>query len=100
MTEINTNVYDAHPRISGDGLTLYYSSMRTDGGALAGTDIWRASRTATTLPFSTPTRVAELNTASNESPTWLSPDGCVIYIQTDRAGGTGGQDMWEAVKPL
>ena len=100
VTELDTNVYDAHPRVTADGLTIYYSSMRTDGGALAGTDVWTAKRASTGVAFGTPTRVAELSTASNESPTFVAADGCSIFLQTDRAGGTGGQDIWEAIKPL
>ncbi len=100
VTAINTNVYDAHPRITGDGLRMYYSSMRTDGGALAGTDIWTASRASLAAPFGAPMRVAELSTASNESPTWISSDGCVMLLQTNRAGGMGDQDIWQAIKPL
>jgi hypothetical protein len=100
LAPINTTVYDAHPRVTADGLRLYYSSMRTDGGALAGADIWTATRASTTVAFDSPTRVTELNTASNESPTWISADGCEIYLQSNRAGTTGDQDIWSATKPL
>jgi hypothetical protein len=100
VSELDTAAYDAHPRITADGLTMYYSSMRTDGGAQAGADIWTASRSTTAEPFGSPKRVPELSTPSNESPTWIAPDGCSIYLQTDRSGGPGGQDIWEAVKPL
>lgn len=99
-TELNSNAYDAHPRLTADGLRVYFSSMRTTGDALGGADVWTATRTSTSTPFGTPTRVAELNTAHNESPTWISDDDCVIYLQSDRPGGVGGQDLWQAVKPL
>lgn len=99
-TELNSAAYDAHPRVTANGLTMYFSSMRTGGGALAGADVWMATRTSTSAAFGTPTRVAELNTNSNESPTWISDDGCVIYLQSNRPNNVGGQDIWEAVKPL
>jgi len=100
VTELNTGDYDAHPRVTSDGLTIYWSSMRTDGGHQGGADVWTASRSSIGSPFGTATRVAELNTASNESPTWISSDGCVIYLQSNRAGGAGDQDIWVATKPL
>jgi hypothetical protein len=99
-TELNSTAYDAHPRLTADGLTMYFSSMRTTGGAQGGADIWTATRTATSQPFGTPTRVAELNTAQNESPTWISDDGCEIYLQSNRPNNVGTQDIWVAVKPL
>jgi Tol biopolymer transport system component len=100
VSELNTTAYDAHPRITADGLRIYYSSMRTDGGAPGGADIWTAAREARSMPFGTPTLVGELSTTSNESPTWISPDGCRLLFQSNRAGGPGAQDIWEVVKPL
>jgi hypothetical protein len=99
VTEVNTTVQDAHPRISPDGLTLYWSSMRTDGGAEGGNDIWMATRASVDDDFSGVTRVDALSTASNESPTWVSADGCAVYLQSNRTGTMGGQDLWEAKKP-
>jgi hypothetical protein len=78
---------------------MYFSSMRTDSNALAGADIWVSKRPNRAAVWGAPTRVAELSTASNESPTYISPDGCYILIQSDRAGGLGGQDIYEATKP-
>jgi Tol biopolymer transport system component len=96
----NGTVYDAHPRVTSDGLTMYYSSMRTDGGAQGGADIWVSKRASRAAVWGTPTRVAELNTAMDESPTYISTDGCVLLLQSNRAGGVGGQDIYEAKKPL
>jgi hypothetical protein len=100
LTELSTADYDAHPRVTADGLTMYWSSMRTDGGAQGGADIWKATRASRAGAFGTPRRVAELNTSANESPTWVSADDCVMYLQSNRAGGAGDQDIWVATKPL
>jgi hypothetical protein len=101
LTNLNTNTYvETKPRLTRDGLRIYWSSTRTDGGALGGTDIWTATRSSTAETFGTPTRVPELSSAANEGPSWISPDGCIIYFQSDRSGGLGAQDIYVAVKPM
>jgi WD40-like Beta Propeller Repeat len=99
LTNLNTSVPDGHPRLTQGGLRIYWSSTRSDGGALGGTDIWTATRSSTSASFGTPTRVPELSSTSNESPSWVSPDGCTMYFQSDRPGGLGAQDIYVAVKP-
>lgn len=100
LTTLNTTAVDGHPRVTQDGLRIYWSSTRIDGGAQGGTDIWTATRPSTAGTFGTPTRVPELSSPFSESPSWISPDGCVIYLQSDRPGGSGLQDIYQAVKPL
>jgi hypothetical protein len=100
LTALNTQSVDGHPVVSHDGLTIYWSSTRTDGGAQGGTDIWRATRTSTAGAFASPVRVAELSSTANESPSWISPDNCMVLLQSDRANGVGLQDIYQAVRPL
>jgi len=97
LTNLNTNAVDGHPVVSRDGLTIYWSSTRTDGGAQGGTDMWMATRPSTADTFVTPTRVPALSSISNESVSWIAPDGCVAYLQSDR---TGSADIWVAVRPM
>ncbi|HET9620554.1 MAG TPA: hypothetical protein VFP84_04235 [Kofleriaceae bacterium] len=97
---LNTPFPDSHPHLTPDGLTLYWSSNRTDGGAQGGTDIWLATRTSTAGEFANPTRVPELSSAMNESLSWISDDGCEAYLQSDRPGGLGAQDIYVAHRPL
>lgn len=99
LTALNTQTIDGHPVVSHDGLTIYWSSTRTDGGAQGGTDIWSATRSSTAGAFANPTRVAELNSAMNESLSWISSDGCMVLLQSDRTGGQGSQDIYQAVRP-
>lgn len=100
LTALNTDKVDGHPIVSADGLAIYWSSTRSDTGNKTDTDVWMATRPTTTASFVTPTRVAELSSTSNESPSWLSADGCEIYLQSDRAGTLGAQDIWVATRPL
>jgi Tol biopolymer transport system component len=81
------------PVVSADGLTVYFQSSRS-GGAGAG-DIWMATRASVTSTFGPPTNVTELNTSADEGPTWLSPDGCRIYLGVNKVGA----DMYVAERP-
>lgn len=100
LTDLNTNMVDGHPVLTHDGLQIYWSSTRTDGGAQGVTDIWIATRLSTAGSFGTPVRVPELSSSDGESLSWISPDGCVAYLQSTRPGGDGLQDILQAVKPM
>lgn len=66
---------DMAPVPTPDGLGLYFASDR------AGTfDVWLARRAQADAPFGAPAPVAELSTAESESPSWLSADGCRLYL--------------------
>jgi Tol biopolymer transport system component len=97
LTELSTGDGDSDPVVSPDGLTLYFTSYRTE--TAGSSDIWVASRASTGDPFGTATNVAELNTAAAEWPTWISNDGCRMYFGSDRGGGMGGHDLWVATRP-
>ena len=87
---------DGSAVLTGDELTVYFSSARAGS---AGGDVYKATRSTLNDGFGTLTRVTELNTASNDGPTWISPDGCDILLTSDRAGGAGSYDIWIASKP-
>lgn len=95
--ELNTTDSNWFPVVSLDGLTLYWASDRPDGGAKGKLDIWRARRSKTSELFGSPENVAELNTPDAEAPTWLSPDGCRLYLQ--RNIGDGPSSIYLAEKP-
>jgi Tol biopolymer transport system component len=83
------------PAVSQNGLALYFGWK-----ANAAFDIWVATRASTSATFGAPVPVTELNTAAwNDTPGWISPDGCRIYLASDRPGGPGGQDIYVAERP-
>jgi Tol biopolymer transport system component len=87
IAELNSSGSDQSPILSRDRLTIYYSSSRTDIPGFKGiVDVFVASRTTAEGTFGTPRVVPELNTEYRERPNWLSPDGCRLYFQSDRAG--------------
>lgn len=87
----------AFPVVTADELSVYFASPRTDGGAKGERDIWRADRTSVTSAFGAPVPVAELNSASDDLPSWISPDGCVAYLSSTRDGAIF--KIYEAKRP-
>lgn len=93
QSTLSSPAEDVLPTLSADRLTIYLSSNRT--GTMGGLDIWRAIRVSTQDAFPTPTIVAELNSASDEYPGWLSPDNCRLYMTSLR---TGTRDIYVATR--
>ena len=65
-----------------------------------GNDIYLASRSSTADGFGTASPIDGLaDPIANEAPTWISPDGCHLYLQSDGSGGMGGLDLYMASRP-
>lgn len=85
ITGINTADQEADAYLSRDGLTLFFNSTRPDG--TGGSDIWMATRqTATSLFFTVPEEVAEVNTDSHEANCGLGQDLRYIVLSSSRSG--------------
>jgi hypothetical protein len=82
---VNSLAKDAFPVVSADEKTLYFASNRTlDNSVQLRTDTWVARRSDAQADFGVPEPVSELNTPdTNTLPSWISPDGCRIYIHRD-----------------
>jgi hypothetical protein len=87
---LNTTEQDYEPRLSWDGLTLYF--VRGKAGENA--DILFAKRTPTGWTDARP--VEEINTEYDDLGPEPAPDGCSLYFYSDRPGGAGGYDLWVA----
>jgi hypothetical protein len=79
---------DAQPLVSDDELTMFFASTRSDpdGGAQGGFDVWIRTRTSVDDDFGSPSVVQEVSTARTDGPTWLSPDGCRLFLQRSDGG--------------
>jgi Tol biopolymer transport system component len=87
VTEINTaGIADEHPVASADDLTIFFSSTRA--GGIGNIDVWTATRANASSTFGTITDVQPVNTTSKDIPDWISPDGCRLYLHSDRDGGS------------
>jgi hypothetical protein len=78
---------------SADELTLYYSR------GLFAPDIYVTTRTSKTIPFETGVLVPNVNSTEEDQPLFLSTDGCLLYLASNRSGGLGGFDIWVTRRP-
>jgi hypothetical protein len=74
---------DMLPVVSADGMAIYFASSRPGGAG--GLDIWTARRSTPGGSFGAPVPVTELSTAGTDFPTWMSLDGCRLYLSRDYA---------------
>ena len=88
VTELNTPFDEDDVSLTGDMLEIYFDSDRSGL-----TKIWRATRTATDLPWDSPAPVAELNfpTDADQTP-MITADGLTIYFSSTR--GMTNQDLY------
>ncbi len=86
---------DRFGAMTADRLTLYFSSSRAGGKGKG--DVWVTTRpsTAAQSTWSTPVAVAELNSADDDFPDWVSADRCRLYLTSDR---TGDRDVYVATR--
>jgi hypothetical protein len=80
VLELDSMGSDGKPMLSADRLTLYLGSTRPGTGTKGSFDIWRTHRQNVADGFPAPVLVPELNSAKSDFATWISPDGCRIYI--------------------
>jgi hypothetical protein len=80
VAEINSSFADQNPVVTPDDLTMYFHSRRPPGNPQGPGRIWVATRTSTNEPFSQPTNVAELNSALDLYPSFVTADGCTLYF--------------------
>ena len=76
--------------ITGDELDLYFATATSPGQPK---DIFVAHRDTPDGTFLPPTPVPEVNSISDEAPTWLSADGCRLYFESNK---TGSYDVYLA----
>jgi hypothetical protein len=96
--ELNdTTANDIQPNIRADGLEVVFSSNRS--GTLGGQDVWVATRSALTSPWSAPVNVGPtVNTAAAESRPSLSHNGKQLLF--GRAPGPeGSSDIYVTTRP-
>jgi Tol biopolymer transport system component len=91
VSQLNSGQTDQTPRLSADGLTVYFASSRN--GTAGGDDIWTATRADRASPFGTPTRVAAVNSGQDERT--FTPCGGNRYVMISFRTGNG--DVYEGV---
>jgi hypothetical protein len=98
IREVNSPRDDTNPVITDDGLTLFLASG-TNGAT--STSVYVTHRKDVDGDFAPPQPVAELAHPDGgvARPTWVSPDGCRIYLVADYPTSRG-KDVWMAHRPV
>ena len=96
LPSINSSTIDYFPFVTADGLSLYFASTRA--GGVGNRDTWVSTRATTTSEFPAPTLLAATNSTADDVAMTLSADGLSFFIQSDRAGASGGPDVWLATR--
>ncbi len=92
LGEVNTDADEVTPAATADELRIFV--RRTVGNEH---DVYTASRATAQDGFGTAATVPGLaEVGVDEVPTWVSPDGCALYIHSDAMGGAGGVDLYVA----
>ena len=94
LGSLNTSFAEQQPRLSPDERTIWFQRTSTSSGF----DLYVATRASATAQFDPPSPVGELDTTSNEYDLTVSPDGMHAYFASDRAGGLGSNDVWQATR--
>ena len=92
---IATPSVEGDPVVTSDGLTIYYRSDAPT--TIERFNIYVATRATTADMFGSPQLVPNVNTAADDGPSWISPNGCRLYISSD-LGGTN--DIYVSTRGL
>lgn len=98
-SKINTGKYEGSPFMATDGTTLYFAS--NGKGGLGGLDLYQSewkgpSDTDWTEPVPLP---AGINSDADDYFLTVPASGNVLFFASNRAGGSGGLDLYVATNP-
>jgi len=92
---VNSSSYDISPFVLPDGLMLCFYSYRPGGYGEA--DIWMTRRATDSDPWEEPVNLGPtINTPFRDGKPSFSANGSTLYFASDRPGGSGGNDLWQA----
>lgn len=92
---INTPSDDGQPYILANNQVLLFVSYRVGGGG--GSDIYIAKRRTVSEAWSKPMNLgANINSSGRDDNPTISPDGTMLLFASNRPGGHGSMDLWQA----
>jgi Tol biopolymer transport system component len=95
VAELNTPGRETRLTLTGNGLTIYFTSTRA--GGLGGIDIWAASRKTKHGPFCTPVNVgSSINSSADDRSPSITTNGMELYFTSNRPGGLGNDDVYRS----
>ncbi|MHC4175508.1 MAG: hypothetical protein ACYTBX_09675 [Planctomycetota bacterium] len=90
---VNSSSGDGMPRISTDGLALYFMSGRPGGSG--NVDLWVTTRETTHDEWGPPVNLGPtVNSAFFDGGPDISADGLDLYFTSNRPSGSGDFDLW------
>jgi Tol biopolymer transport system component len=97
---VNCSAHEGAPSISSDGLALFFSDYAIAPyrfGGYGNADIWMTTRPSISDPWIKPVNLGPIvNTSSYDFFPNISADGSTLYFMSDRPGGYGLWDLWQA----
>ena len=92
---VNSSSWDGGPRISADGLALFFFSRRPGGSG--NYDLWVTTRETTNDDWGIPVNLGPtVNHSVGEGMGSISADGLLLFFDSDQPGGVGDVDLWQA----
>jgi outer membrane protein OmpA-like peptidoglycan-associated protein len=90
---INSQAWDAQPSLTADGITMYFSSRRSD--AMDSSEDLYVTHKNTDGSWTPPHNLGEpVNTRFNESSPFISADGRTLYFSSNGHPGFGNKDLF------
>lgn len=86
--QLSSTALDTSPKISRNGLTIFFASERTGAGTLGKEDVWTATRPARDVAWGNFTLLTQLNSSSNDSAASPSADLLELVMHSKRSDGT------------
>ena len=92
---INSSSSDGGPNMSADGLALFFHSNRP--GGFGNRDLYMTTRATIDDDWGIPVNLGPtINTSAREHYPIIFPDGSALFFTSNRPGGCGGKDIWQA----
>jgi Tol biopolymer transport system component len=93
VDELNTGALESTPKLTVDGLTIYFNSDRLASGNF---DIYVATRSSLSSSWNAPMRIDELSGPSGDYGAGPGEANTRIVFNSDRTGTAGGQDLYQS----
>jgi len=92
---VNSSYNDSCPYIPADGLSLFFYSNRP--GGFGDYDLYMTTRATIDDDWGIPVNLGPtINSSAFDYTATIMPDGSTLYFTSDRPGGVGGEDIWQA----
>ena len=96
VSELSSPGHDEKPGIRFDGRQILIASDRSGGvGAM---DIWMATREGNGHAWGTPVNLLTINSTVDDRRPNFSPDGTMVFFDSDRPGGSGSFDLYVSTR--